>query len=109
MEVVLVSRTVRVDAVEQFKRETPDLDSSTAGLIGEELYRLEGQSQEGSVRFLRVGRWQSREHFYDALKDQGVAPFTSPVPKPYETAKRRREWLVWTREDTATTDGGDAR
>jgi hypothetical protein len=107
MEVVLVTWSIQADAVDQFKRETPDLDVSTPGLIGEELYRLEGESADGSVRFLRVGRWANREQFYDALKDAGVKPFTSPPPKPYETRRRRREWLVWTREDTAT-DEADA-
>lgn len=100
MDVVLVSWTIRSDAVDQFKEENPDLSPETAGLIHEDLYRLDDAAPDGSVRFLRVGRWESREHFYAALGKFGVAPLTSPQPKEYETADCRREWLEWTRNDT---------
>jgi hypothetical protein len=106
MEVVLVSWSIRPDAVEQFKKDFPEMTpGSKAGLIREDLYRLEDAPDHGSIHYLRVGRWESQDAFYSALA--GIAaPGKRPTPKPYETSERRREWLTWTRDDIPREDEG---
>ena len=102
MDVVLVSWSIRTDAVDQFKDDFPEMPpGSKPGLIREDLYRLEDTPDDGSVHYLRVGRWESPAAFYAALA--GIAaPGMRPTPKPYETSERRREWLTWSRDDIPT-------
>lgn len=100
MDVVLVGWSIRADAVEQFKKDFPEMaPGSKPGLIREDLYRREDADDDGVVHFIRVGRWDSREYFYAALGGLGVAPLTPPQQKDYEVGKRQREWLEWTRDD----------
>jgi hypothetical protein len=102
MDVVLVSWSIRADAVDQFKDDFKEMKpADTPGLIREDLYRLEDPPEDGSVHFLRVGRWDSQDAFYKALA--GIAaPGMKPKPKPYERGDRRREWLIWARDDIPT-------
>jgi hypothetical protein len=104
MDVVLVTWSIRADAVDQFKDDFKEMNpENTPGLIREDLYKLEDGPQDGSVHFLRVGRWDSQDAFYAALA--GIAARgTRPTPKPYETSERRREWLTWARDDIPATE-----
>lgn len=101
MEVVLVTWTIRGDAIGQFLADVPSLPAETPGLIREDLYRLV-EEQEDVAHFVRIGRWESREQFYEALDAAGAAPFKRPARKPYEAADRSREWLEWIRDDTVS-------
>lgn len=100
MDVVLVRWSIRADAVDQFKKDFPEMPhGSKPGLIREDLYRLEDSADETVAHFIRVGRWESREYFYAALGGIGVAPLTRPKQKDYEVGDRHREWLEWVRDD----------
>jgi hypothetical protein len=99
--VVLVSWAIDRDLVQQFKSDFQPVTAGTPGFIREDLYRLEDGPEDGTVRFLRVGRWKSEEAFYAALANLGVAPHTAPPQKPYERSKRQREWLAFVRDDTS--------
>lgn len=107
MRVVLVSWKIRADAVEKFKEEFPPLAPETPGLIREDLFRLE-DGPKGVAQFVRIGRWESEDAFYEGLKHLGVKPNTTPPPKEYEIdPPRRREWLEWLRDDIPQPPSGE--
>src|SRR5258707_990500 len=100
VDVVLVSWRVAAEDVAGFKEQFKRLDPATnPGLLREDLYRLEDGPDDGTVRFLRVGRWIDEHAFYRALAPLGVVRGKKPASGDFEQGDRRREWLRWVRDD----------
>lgn len=90
-ETVIVEWTIKAGRDAEFFAFRRPVAESTPGFLGETLYRADVDGEPDANLYINIGRWRSREEFYDALPTaiRDVAPKT----EPFEAAPRRRLWL----------------